>query len=90
MKHLLEQTAYQGLRDHVGECGKVDFADASVAVPFVGAATGALMIAQAIRLASLQQAPLLMQMELGSPEMATLGGLPPIPETNLGSIPIQL
>jgi len=69
----------------VGECGKVSFAEASVAVPFVGAAAGAITISQAIRLASLQSAPLFLQIELGAPEMATLGGLTTPPETILGA-----
>jgi hypothetical protein len=89
-QRLLDMTAYRELEKHVGECGKVGFAEASVAVPFVGAATGALVVAQAIRLASLEQAPLLLQMELGSPEMVTLGGLTSALATNLGSIPLQL
>lgn len=51
---LLSRPAYVELERHVGQCGTVEFAQASVAVPFVGAATGALVIASAIRLASLQ------------------------------------
>jgi hypothetical protein len=89
-KGLLTRPAYQELEDHVGECGKVSFAEASVAVPFVGAAAGAITISQAIRLASLQSAPLFLQIELGAPEMATLGGLTTPPETNLGSFSVQL
>jgi hypothetical protein len=61
-----------------------------VAVPFVGAATGALVIAQAIRLASLEPAPVFVQMELGAPEMTTLGGLNAPPEINLGSFSMRL
>ena len=89
-KSLLDRPAYLELEHHVGQCGTVGFADASVAVPFVGAAAGALAIGQAIRLASLQSAPLFLQVELGAPEMATLGGLTVPPETNLGSFSVQL
>jgi hypothetical protein len=89
-KGLLGRPAYVDLEEHVGQCGTVAFSEASVAVPFVGAATGALTIAQAIRLASLNSAPLFLQMELGAPEMATLGGLTAAPEMNLGSFSIRL
>lgn len=90
MKGLLDRPAYLELERHVGECGKVSFAQASVAVPFVGAATGAIVIGQAIRLASLQAAPIFLQMELGAPEMATLGGLIEAPTVNLGSLSTRL
>lgn len=90
MKGLLDRPAYLELEQHVGECGKVSFAQASVAVPFVGAATGAIVIGQAIRLATLQAAPIFLQMELGAPEMATLGGLIEAPTVNLGSLSTRL
>jgi hypothetical protein len=38
----------------------------------------------------LQVAPLFLQVELGAPEMATLGGFTAAPETNLGSFSVQL
>ena len=53
-KKLLDCAVYRKLEEHVGQCGTLEFAEASVAVPFVGAATGALAIAQLIRLASLE------------------------------------
>lgn len=89
-KGLLDRPAYVELEKHVGVCGKVGFAEASVAVPFVGAATGALTIAQVIRLASLEAAPAFFQMELGAPEMTTLGGLTASPDVNLGSFSVRL
>jgi hypothetical protein len=89
-KGLLGRPAYLELEQHVGRCGTVSFAEASVAVPFVGAAAGALTISQAIRLASLECAPLFLQVELGAPEMATFGGFTAAPETNLGSFSVQL
>jgi hypothetical protein len=64
MKGLLEKPAYQELEQYVGTCGKVSFAEASGAVPFVGAASRAIMIAQAIRLVSLEPTPVFLQMEL--------------------------
>ena len=87
---LFDRPAYKDLEEQIGECGKVEFAEASVAVPFVGAAAGALVIAQLVRLASLEKSPLLMQMELGSPEMVTCGGLATAAEFNLGSFSVRL
>jgi hypothetical protein len=89
-KGLLSRQAYVELERHVGQCGTVEFAQASVAVPFVGAATGALVIASVIQLASLQASPLFLQMELGAPEMTTIGGFARSPETNLGSFSLRL
>jgi hypothetical protein len=89
-ERLLAKPAYVELEQRLGKCGTFGFAEASVAVPFVGAATGALVIAQAIRLASLQAVPRFLQVELGSPEMATLGGLITAPSVNLGSCSIEL
>jgi hypothetical protein len=43
--------AYKDLEEQIGQWGIVSFAEASTSVPFVRAATGALVIAQAIRLA---------------------------------------
>jgi hypothetical protein len=87
---LLESDAYKELEERIGRCGTLEFAEASVAVPFVGAAAGALTVAQLIRLGTLQKAPLLFQMGLGAPEMPTLGGLTAQPVTNLGSFSIRL
>jgi len=42
-QRLLGRQAYVELEQHVGQCGKVEFAEASVAVPFVGATTGAFV-----------------------------------------------
>jgi hypothetical protein len=87
---LLVTPAYLELETHVGNCGVVAFAEASVAVPFVGAATGALAIAQVIRLASMSPAPLFLQMELSSPEMTTIGYLTEAPLANLGCCTVRL
>lgn len=87
---LMEKEAYMELETRIGHCGIVSFAEASTAVPFVGAATGALVIAQAIRLASLQPATRFLHMELGAPEMVAQAGSTPGPTINLGSIPMDL
>lgn len=81
---LLGKAAYQALKAQAQGCGAYTLADGSVAVPFVGAATGALTIAQAIRLASLQPAGALIQIGLAAPEMQIDGGLRPAPETSFG------
>lgn len=82
---LQDSPAYRELERHVGRCGTFEFAEASVAVPFVGAAAGALTLAQIIRLASLEAVPALFHMELGAPQMVTSGTMLPAPKTNLGS-----
>jgi hypothetical protein len=87
---LLGKEAYLDLEKRIGQCGIVSFAQASTAVPFVGAAAGALVIAQAIRLASLEFTACFLQMELGAPEMATHGELTDAPQANLGSVLMQL
>ena len=73
-KNLLNRPAYKELEQEVGQCGTVGFAEAGVAVPFVGAAAGAITVAQLIRLGRLEPTPLLLQIELGAPEMASFGG----------------
>lgn len=72
---LLANPAYRELERAVGGgCGAYDLAGASVAVPFVGAATGALAIAQLVRLASGQPGGALIQLGLAAPEMIIDGG----------------
>ena len=66
---LLSNPAYQALQNEVGACGAYPLASASVAVPFVGAATGALAVARLIRLASMETARTLLQLDMGSPDM---------------------
>lgn len=76
-------------RQHDG-CGTFTLAEASVAVPFVGAATAALTIAQAMRLASLKPAMSLLQMELGAPAMTSFSDLHPRPEHGLGGFRVAV
>jgi hypothetical protein len=82
---LQDSLVYLELEQQVGRCGTFEFAEASVAVPFVGAATGALTLAHIIRLASLEAVPTLFQIELGAPQMVTSAAMLPPPKTNLGS-----
>jgi hypothetical protein len=87
---ILKLNAYKRLADKHDACGTFTLAQASTAVPFVGAAVGALVITQAIRLACMLGTVRMMQMELGSPEMVTAGDLISGPGTNVGGILISL
>jgi len=87
---LLERDAYRAHEAESDRCGTVALANASVAVPFVGAAVGALTIAQAIRLASMQTTVQMMQSELGAPGMTIAGAANPAPAESRGSIEVQL
>ncbi len=81
---------YRVLKSEIGDCGKFTIADASVAVPFVGAAAGALAAAQLIRLASMTGATAVLRLELGAPGMVIDGGQAAGPEVNLGGEVINL
>jgi len=72
---LLATEPYAELSD---QCGAFTLASASVAVPFVGACAGALVLSQAIRITSLKPTMSILQTELGSPETVTHGSdVPP-------------
>ncbi|MDA9545012.1 hypothetical protein ACM43_11115 [Bradyrhizobium sp. CCBAU 45321] len=79
--------AYKDLEKQIGQCGIVSFAEASTSVPFVGAATGALVIAQAIRLASLESTA---RFRCSSPEMVSVADFVAKPSVNAGSSALQL
>ena len=87
---LLAGQAYQSLERQIGACGAFTIANASVAVPFVGAAAGALTIAQVMRLASMQSGGTLIQIELAAPEMVIDGGQSATPHSYLGGEIIDL
>lgn len=87
---LLQQEAYREHAEKFENCGTLTLANASVAVPFVGAAVGALTIAQAIRLASMQTTVQIMQMELGSPGMAMVGAMNDALAVGFGSVAVRL
>lgn len=69
---LLDSAAYKSLKDL---CGGYAIADASVAIPFVGAAAASLMLATSIRIASLQPTCDLLQMGLSAPALISAGRL---------------
>ena len=87
---LMRQEAYRTQEAQSGRCGTLTLANASVSVPFVGAAAGALAITQAIRLASMQTTVQMLQMELGTPSMANVGAMNPAMEESRGSNEIRL
>lgn len=81
---LMTREAYYALEQDIGRCGVVPLADASVSVPFVGAATAALVLAQLSRLGAMQPAATLLQMELSAPELVIDGGSTHLPSSFLG------
>jgi hypothetical protein len=83
---LLDEKAYKAHAAQGDGCGTFDLAEASVAVPFVGAAAGALAIAQVIRLGSMLESVRIMQMDLASPEMVMAGGFNEPPEASVGGV----
>lgn len=89
-EQLAKNTAYKALSKTIGNCGTFMIAEASVAVPFVGAATGALAIAQLSRLASMEEAAALMQLEMRSPELMLEPAMTLGPKTNLGGVTLKL
>lgn len=87
---LMRQDAYRMQEAQSDHCGALTLASASVSVPFVGAAVGALTITQAIRLASMQTTVQMLQMDLGTPNMAIVGAMNPAIEESRGSYEIRL
>jgi len=81
---LMKKPAYKHFEEEVGPCGVVPLADASVSVPFVGAATAALALAQLARVGAMVEPVALLQVELGSPSMIIDGGHSAPPASFLG------
>ena len=70
-----------------GGCGTFMLAEASAAVPFVGAAIGAVTIAQLLRVASMNSTPSIMQVDSLMPrQAASAGRLNPAATQGLGGI----
>lgn len=86
---LLQRPAYEQVASK-DRCGAFELADASVAVPFVGAAMGALAVAQLARLGAMESSIRLMQLELGAPDMASCGAMSAAPLGNLGTVEMDL
>lgn len=87
---LMDKSAYRAFQKDAGPCGIVPLADASVSVPFVGAATAALTLAQLARLGGMVQPAALLQVELGAPAMVIDGGRAKAPNAFAGGTPFDL
>ena len=83
---VMKGKAYQEHEKKHGKCGTFSLAEASVAVPFVGAAVGAIAFSQAIRLGCLQQTVQVMQMDLAAPGLVIPGSFNECPKKNLGTV----
>lgn len=90
MGRILLQHAYREHANKYGNCGTYSLAEASVAVPFVGAAIGALTISQLLRLAALRTTSQVLQIELGAPAAAGVGAQNPGSAIGLGGIEFSL
>ena len=86
---LMEKAPYKTIAKS-NPCGAFQLADASVAVPFVGAAIGALAVTQALRLAAMLEAPSLIQIELSAPDFSSANRLAPKPTVGLGCVSLNL
>ena len=67
-----------------GECGTFTLAEASAAVPFVGAAVGAVTIAQLLRTTSMSSTPRIIQVELNALEATVAGTMNPAASHGFG------
>lgn len=83
----LRRKAYTALKD---ACGAFPLASASVAVPFVGAALGALCLAQLLRLGAMKQVPKVLQFEMSAPEQPSCGQLADETPAGFGGVPMDL
>jgi hypothetical protein len=81
---LLHKKAYTALEREIGGCGVIPLADASVSVPFVGAATAALALSQLARLAAMEPVSVLLQLEMDAPSLIIDGGLTRQPDSFVG------
>ncbi|RUV97273.1 hypothetical protein [Mesorhizobium sp.] len=86
---MLETPAYREHARKFDGCGTFILAEASAAVPFVGAAIGALTIAQLLRVASMCSTPRIMQVELNAPDTVSAGTLNPPTAQGLGGIELR-
>lgn len=85
---ILTTEAYEALAK-VDKCGAFALAAASVAVPFVGAAIGALSLVQVLRLTAMMETHGLLQIELSAPDFNSSANINVAPTTNLGGVPLN-
>lgn len=88
--NLMSTSAYQEDDERVGGCGMEDIAGAGVAVPFVGAAAGAIAVAQSIRILSLGDTFKSFQLQMACPDMPTTSDIRPSAKTGYGGERVQL
>lgn len=86
---LLRLKAYEAHAQRFDKCGAFALAEASAAVPFVGAAVGAVTIAQLLRIGSMRSTMQLMTIDLECPGLVTPSGLNEGPLVSLGSLACQ-
>lgn len=85
---ILSTEAYEALAK-IDKCGAFALAEASVAVPFVGAAVGALSLAQVLRLTAMKETRALLQVELSAPDFNSSANINATPTTNLGGVALN-
>lgn len=73
IEEIMQLNAYKALSKDKDPCGSFPLAEASVAVPFVGAITAALTLVQMMRLASLKPTMDMIHMELAAPMRPSAG-----------------
>ena len=83
----LNRKAYKALSD---QCGAFQLASASVAIPFVGAALGAICVAQLLRLGAMRGVPKLFHIELTAPELPSFVAPTSDGPAGFGSVEIDL
>ncbi len=83
---MLRLRAYQVHARKFDSCGTFSLAQASAAVPFVGAAVGAVATAQLLRIGNMQSTMELMQMDLECPGMVTPSSANRRPYSSLGGV----
>lgn len=86
---LMDKPAYKAIAK-TNQCGAYQLANASVAVPFVGAVVGALAVTQALRIAAMLDSPSLFQIELSAPHLNSSNQLGPKPAAALGHVSLDL
>jgi hypothetical protein len=87
---LMAKPAYQEEDERIGGCGMEEIAGAGVAVPFVGAAAGAIAVAQGIRIFSLAEKCKSFQLQMACPEMPSAGEIGAGAQTGCGGERMRL
>lgn len=86
IEKLLASNPYK----NIDACGAFTLAQASVAVPFVGAAVGALALSQVLRITDMQNTNALVHIELSAPDYISASSFNPTPQRNPGGVSTNL